>query len=115
MFPAWIDRTILGPMAAQRGRTLVLTALLSGMLFPATTCPAQNLAPNPGFESGDTSGWSPFGATTISAQGAQVHSGNFAGLVQNRTATWNGIAQAMQTIIQPGQTYNIGVWVRVVS
>ena len=102
-------------MAAKCGRALVLAAVLGGILFRPTTCPAQNLAPNPGFESGDTSGWSPFGATTISAQSAQVHSGNFAGLVQNRTATWNGIAQSMQTIIQPGQTYNIGVWVRVVS
>lgn len=85
------------------------------MLLPAIICPAQNLAQNPGFESGDTSGWSPFGATTLSAQTAQVHSGSFAGLVQNRTATWNGIAQSMQTIIQQGQTYNIELWVRVVS
>lgn len=90
-------------------------ALLGGIFFAATACSAQNLAQNPGFETGDTSGWSPFGSTTISVQTNQVNSGNYAGLVQNRTATWNGISQSMQAIIQPGQTYDIGVWVRVVT
>jgi glucuronoarabinoxylan endo-1,4-beta-xylanase len=90
-------------------------ALTAAALFAAPDSFAQNLAQNPGFETGDTSGWSPFGATTISAQTAQVHSGSYAALVQNRTATWNGIAQSMQAIIVPGQAYNLSVWVRVGS
>jgi glucuronoarabinoxylan endo-1,4-beta-xylanase len=76
---------------------------------------AQNLAQNPGFETGNTSGWTKMGAVTISAQSAEVHSGNYAALVQGRTATWNGIAQSLLGVVQPGQPYNISVWVRLVS
>jgi glucuronoarabinoxylan endo-1,4-beta-xylanase len=75
----------------------------------------QNLATNPGFETGDTSGWFAFGAPTISAQSTQVHSGTFAALVQNRTATYNGIAQTLTSVLQPNQTYNISAWVRIGS
>src|SRR5262245_21231226 len=105
MFPTWAGRRNYGTIflhSRKRGRTLKFTGLLLGMLMQAATCRAQNLAPDPGFESGDTSSWFPFGPATISAQTAQVHSGSYAGLVQNRTATCNGIAQSMQAIIQPG-------------
>lgn len=75
---------------------------------------AQNLAINPGFETGNTTGWIAFGAPSIAAQSSQVHSGNYAAMVQNRTATWNGIAQSFQTVLQPGGTYQISAWVRLV-
>ena len=81
----------------------------------AGACLAQNLAQNPGFESGNTSGWSSFGPTTISAQSTTVHSGSYAGLVQNRTAAWNGIAQSLFGVLQPGQLYNLSAWARLVS
>ncbi|HWX23104.1 MAG TPA: carbohydrate binding domain-containing protein [Candidatus Binatia bacterium] len=89
--------------------------ILLGLLFGAWVSEAQNLAQNPGFETGDTSGWFAFGAPTISAQTAQVHSGIYAALIQNRTATYNGIAQSVQGVIQPGQPYNISGWVRLPS
>src|SRR5436190_11711553 len=94
------------------GRRVVL---LAGILLNTLLCSGQNVATNPGFETGDTSGWFPFGSPTISAQTAQVHSGTYAALVQNRTATYMGIAQSLQGVLQAGQPYNISAWVRLGS
>ena len=44
------------------------------------------------------------------AETAYVHSGNSAGSVANRTDTWNGIAQSLQGVLQPNQTYDISAW-----
>ncbi|MGO8837671.1 MAG: carbohydrate binding domain-containing protein [Limisphaerales bacterium] len=90
-------------------------ALVLGLMLQGGMAVAQNLATNPGFEIGDTTGWFAFGPCTISAQGSQVHSGNYAGLVTNRTDTWNGIAQSFQGVLQAGQTYNISVWLLLAS
>lgn len=81
--------------------------------FLGGNCSAQNLAINPGFETGNTSGWSAFGAATISAQTSQVHSGSYAALVGNRTATWNGISQSLQSVLAAGQQADISAWVRL--
>ena len=59
---------------------------------------AQNLATNPGFESGNTSGWFAFGTPSISAETLQVHSGSFAAQVTNRTSSYMGIAQSLVTL-----------------
>ena len=85
-------------------------------LFQTRTATAQNLAQNPGFESG-TTGWSAFGDgnATLTASTVQKHSGSFSGLVQNRTATWNGAAQSFLGVIQPGIRYNISAWVELAS
>jgi len=88
-------------------------ALPLSLWLGAAASHAQNLAHNPGFETGNTSGWFAFGPPTISVQTAQAHSGSFAALVQNRTATYNGIAQSLQGVIQPGQSYMISGWVRI--
>jgi glucuronoarabinoxylan endo-1,4-beta-xylanase len=76
---------------------------------------AQNLATNPGFETGTTAGWFAFGSPTISVQTNQVHSGSYAGLVTNRTATYMGIAQSFQGVLQTNQAYNVSVWLQLVS
>src|SRR5215471_9414192 len=94
------------PIPRQRRSQMHVAPLLFVLLSGAGVASAQNLAQNPGFETGDTSGWFAFGAPTISAQSAQVHSGSYAALIQNRTATYNGIAQSFQGVIQPGQSYN---------
>ncbi len=93
----------------QKGKVVAAIASSVAML-QAGIVAAQNLAPNPGFETGDTTGWFAFGPCTISAQSHYVHSGNYAGLVTNRTAFWNGIAQSFQGVFQAGQTYNISAW-----
>ncbi len=82
-----------------------------GLMLQGGMAAAQNVATNPGFETGDTTGWFAFGPCTLSAETAHVHSGNYAGLVTNRTDTWNGIAQSLQGILQANQTCNISAWV----
>jgi len=74
---------------------------------------AQNLATNPGFETGDTSGWFAFGSPTISAETSLVHSGTYATTVTNRTASYMGIAQSFVGDLLAGQTYDVSVWVMV--
>jgi glucuronoarabinoxylan endo-1,4-beta-xylanase len=76
---------------------------------------AQELAINPGFETGDTTGWTTQGSPTLTVENTQVHSGSYACLVTNRTATWNGIAQSFTSVLQANQTYNVSAWVRLVS
>jgi glucuronoarabinoxylan endo-1,4-beta-xylanase len=91
-------------------------ALILGFIFlGAGFVSAQNLATDPGFETGDTTGWSAFGSPAISAQTIQVHSGSYAGLVTNRTATYMGIAQSFAGVLQSGQVYNVSAWVRLIS
>ena len=76
---------------------------------------AQNLVTNPGFETGTTTGWSPFGSCTIAAETSQVHSGTYAAQVSNRSATYMGISQSFVGALQASQTYNVSAWVRLVS
>jgi hypothetical protein len=60
--------------------------LLLGLLVQGWICRGENLAQNPGFEDGTTSGWFGFGSS-IGAEAAAAHSGSYGGLVQDRTAT----------------------------
>src|ERR1041385_310411 len=88
--------------------------LVIGLVLQTWLVTAQpNLTTNPGFETGDTSGWFAFGPPTILVEASQVHSGIYACLVTNRTATWNGIAQSFAGILQAGQTYDVSAWVRL--
>ena len=97
-------------------RTLFyVVGLSAGSFFCAPNVLAQNLATNPGFETGNTSGWLPFGSPIISAETVQVHSGNYAALVTNRTATYMGISQSLTGVLQAGQTYSISAWMRLVN
>jgi glucuronoarabinoxylan endo-1,4-beta-xylanase len=73
----------------------------------------QNLATNTGFETGNTSGWSSFGSTTLIVETSQVHSGIYAVEVTNRTASYMGIAQSFVGVLQSGQTYDVSAWVRL--
>ena len=79
-----IQRCRLKASRINLNHVLILGFLFLGAGFAA----AQNLATNPGFETGDTTGWFAFGTPAISAQTIQVHSGSYAGLVTNRTATY---------------------------
>lgn len=97
------------------GKASQCWVLVVGAMLQAFVCEAQNLVQNPGFENGSTAGWFAYGPATISVQTGQAYSGAYAALVQNRTATWNGIAQTMQGIIQPGQTCSVSTWIRIAS
>jgi endo-1,4-beta-xylanase len=89
-------------------------ALVAACLLHALVAAAQNLAQNPGFESG-TTGWSGFGPVTLSAPTTQPHSGSRSVLVQDRTATWNGVAQSVLGVLQPDSSYSLSAWVRLSS
>src|ERR1017187_759144 len=91
--------------------TLVIGFVLQSWLAAAQ----PNLTTNPGFETGDTSGWFALGPPCISTETSQVHSGTYACLVTNRTATWNGIAQSFVGVLQAGQTYDVSAWVRLMN
>jgi len=92
----------------------MVCVLAVNFLLCASFCGAQNLAVNPGFESG-TSPWTGFGAT-LTASTTQYHSGMQSGYVRGRnTGTWNGVAQSFTGVMQSGVTYGISAWVRLAS
>jgi glucuronoarabinoxylan endo-1,4-beta-xylanase len=93
----------------------VQVALVMGLVLRAGVAAAQDLVTNPGFETGNTSGWFAFGSPTLAVETSQVHSGSFACLVTNRTATWNGIAQSFVGVLEAGQVYDVSAWVRLVN
>jgi glucuronoarabinoxylan endo-1,4-beta-xylanase len=91
-------------------------ALAIGFVLQAGLAAAQtNLVTNPGFETGDTSGWTIQGPCTLSVETSQVHSGTYACLVTNRTQTYSGIAQSLLGKLQSGQSYNVLAWVQLAS
>src|SRR5215469_5905491 len=92
-----------------------LAALVLAFVLQTGMAGAQNLVSNPGFETGDTTGWFAFGPPTLTVETSAVHSGTYACLVTNRTATWNGIAQSFVGTLQSGQSYDVSAWLRLVS
>jgi glucuronoarabinoxylan endo-1,4-beta-xylanase len=92
-------------------------AVVIAIVLHAGLTAAQNLITNPGFETGNTSGWGSFGGSplTLSAETSVVHSGTYAGQVSGRTQTYQGISQSLLGVLQSGQTYNVSAWVRLVS
>jgi len=93
---------------------LVAVRLALLLLAGATSATAQNLLSNPGFESG-TTGWSGWGAVTLTSSTALPHTGSRSALVQNRTATWNGVGRSVLGLLQPTNTYRLSAWARLVS
>lgn len=91
--------------------------LLAWLAMSSVSGQAQttNFLTNPGFETGNTTGWFAFGSPTLTVESTQVHSGNYACAVTGRTATYMGIAQSLAGVLTSGQTYNVSAWVRLVS
>lgn len=90
-----------------------MLALVTGLMLQGGLAAAQNLVTNPGFETGDTTGWFAWGPDMISAETNEVHSGNYAVRVTNRTDTWNGIAQSLLGVLQSNQIYSFSVWLKL--
>src|SRR5688572_23480889 len=65
------------------------------------------------FESG-TAPWAGRGAT-IAQTDAAAHSGVHALAVTNRTASWNGASVDVSALFDPGVTYTISAWVRLLD
>ncbi len=94
-------------LPSRRLRAVVGLAIVA-FLTVLGTASAQNLAQNPGFESG-TTGWSGWGGVSFTSSTALPRTGFRSALVQNRTATWNGVAQNVVGVLQPTNTYRMAI------
>jgi len=92
-------------------KILLIVAVLASAALSAH---AQNLVTNPGFETGDFSGWTQWGDTsfsgvsTSSPDGTPPHSGNFLSYY-GPTGSMGGIQQNIGGTIA-GNLYNISFW-----
>jgi hypothetical protein len=86
--------------------------LIVAVLASAALSARANLVTNPGFETGDFTGWTQFGDTSFtgvapsSPGGTLPHSGNFLAYF-GPTGNGGGI---MQTLTAPAGTFNIDFW-----
>src|ERR1051325_11263575 len=85
---------------------LLPTAVLCLLAPFFAAAQTTNLITNPGFEQ-NTTGWFGFGPVSFTATTMLAHSGARSALIQNRTDTWNGVAQSLAGVLQPGVTYQI--------
>jgi len=74
---------------------------------------AQNHMANPGFETGDATGWVTNWDWSLTATDEQVHDGDYSGLVSEREASWQGAWQSLLGLMDDGKTYRISGWVRL--
>jgi hypothetical protein len=96
----------------------VLLTLTSLVAVSAATAPAAaasgNLLTNADAEGG-TSGWFVFGAGTLASNTSVVHGGTRSLLRTGRTASWNGTAQSVTSVLQNGASFTSSVWMRTQS
>jgi arabinoxylan arabinofuranohydrolase len=70
-----------------------------------------NLLTNADMESG-TTGWTAFGAGTVSSNTGVAHGGTRSLSISGRTASWNGPSQDVTSKLTNGKSYATSVWVR---
>ncbi|WP_171013098.1 endo-1,4-beta-xylanase [Microbacterium sp. 2FI] len=75
--------------------------------------PADTVVLQSDFESG-TAPWTGRGAT-IAQTDAAAHTGTHALAITNRTSSWNGASVDVSTLFEPGVTYTISAWVRLLD
>ncbi len=102
-------------MPSRRGLAAVAALVLAGVLTAVVTTTANqasaastNLISNPGFETGDASGWS-CDAGTVAVVSSPVHSGSHA---LTGTPNSSAFAQCAQTVsVQPNSSYTLSGFV----
>ena len=90
---------------------------LAVILLAAATHASANLITNPGFESGDLTGWTTFGLGWRTGTGDDAYEGTY-GIVCDvldwqTGEEWRGVYQSVPVI--PGIAYNASVYIRTVS
>ncbi len=65
------------------------------------------------FEDGTTQGWVPRGEASVSVATDVVHSGSYSLLTTDRKEGWNGATVDVSGLLEPGNTYEIGGYVRL--
>jgi hypothetical protein len=68
---------------------------------------------NPGFETGDTSGWEAEYDVGLMAVPEQGRGASFAGLVYDRSEQWHGVYQLLYGKLADHKTYRVCAWVRL--
>jgi hypothetical protein len=83
----------------------------------AITVGPDNLLYNPGFELGDTGGWTTHAGGSVSAQQTTVYEGSYAGQMNGgaRSQTYISIARELKGVMNKGETYTISCWARLGS
>ena len=101
--------------ARSLGLVLVLTlgSLVAGSADVALAA-SGNLLTNADTEGG-TTGWSAFGGGAVASNTSVVHGGARSLLRTGRTASWNGIAQGVTSVLTNNSSYTSSVWVRTQS
>ncbi|WP_454852618.1 non-reducing end alpha-L-arabinofuranosidase family hydrolase [Promicromonospora soli] len=106
-------RKSIASLALGLAATLVLTS--AAVLPTAEVTPAAaastNLLTNGDMENG-TTGWSVFGAGTLTSSTSPVHGGSRSLSRTGRTAAWNGPAQTVTSSLTNNTSYSASVWVR---
>lgn len=80
---------------------------------------SANMLTNPGFETGDFTGWNSYGSWTVSNTPADVHSGTYAADLTltvasgatSSSSTWNGLYQNVSDPTAAGQSFNASAWI----
>jgi hypothetical protein len=97
------------------GLAVFLTlASLVAVSVPGAVAASGNLLTNADMEGG-TTGWSVFGAGSLASNTSVVHGGARSLLRTGRTASWNGTAQSVTSVVANGASFTTSVWVRTQS
>jgi len=99
--------------AAGLAAALMLVSLIAAPAHQASAA-SGNLLTNADLESG-TTGWSVWGAGTQASNTSVVHGGTHSLLRTGRTASWNGPAQSVTSLLTNGGNYTASVWMRTQS
>ena len=106
-------RKSIASLALGLAATLVLAS--AAVLPTAEVTPAAaastNLLTNGDMENG-TTGWSVFGAGTLTSSTSPFHGGSRSLSRTGRTAAWNGPAQTVTSALTNNTSYSASVWVR---
>jgi hypothetical protein len=106
-------RKSIASLALGLAATLVLAtaAALPTAEAPPAAAASANLLTNGDMENG-TTGWSVFGAGTLTSSTSPVHGGTRSLSRTGRTAAWNGPAQTVTSALTNNTSYTASVWVR---
>ncbi len=95
---------------------LTMVAAVGSVAFLAGAASA-NMVTNPGFETGDFTGWSSYGTWYVSSNPNDVHSGTY-GAVNSLTVssgttstTYSGLYQNITDTSAAGEAFNASVWI----
>ena len=103
-----------------RVRMGMILIILISLLAPRSLVPHTTHAAEPvvlvqsDFEDGTTQGWGPRGSVTLAAVTEASHSGTRSLKTTGRTAEWNGPSLDLASRFQPGVTYSVEGYVRLV-